>query len=156
MQTETKLVLLLKDIDDNIMMFEQRRKRHKNKAILLKTTSIVSSALVTVLLGLKSIQNNLISDLALMLSAFITIFNGIEGFYNHRSLWIKDVKTLTSLQELKRDLKFYIAGMPDEQISIQTLVHYKDRLQSICNDDVKTWSKIKEEQNLTDSEEKGR
>ncbi|WP_318509015.1 DUF4231 domain-containing protein [Bacillus sp. T3] len=156
MQTETKLVLLLKEIDENIMMFEQRRKRHKNKAILLKTTSIVGSALVTVLLGLKSIQNNLISDFALMLSAFITIFNGIEGFYNHRSLWIKDVKTLTSLQELKRDLNFYIAGMPEEKISIQTLVRYKDRLQSICNDDVKTWSKIKEEQNLTDSEEKGR
>lgn len=156
MQNDTKLGLLIKDIDDNILMFERRRDRHKNKAKLLKISSIVGSALVTVLLGLKSIQNNLISDITLMLSAFITIFNGIEGFYNHQSLWIKDVKTLTSLRELKRDLEFYIAGEPVEQISTKALMRYKDRLQSICNDDVKTWSKIKEEQNLTDSEEKGR
>lgn len=156
MQSQTKLDLLLRDIEDNIRRCEQRRERHKNKAKLLKISSIVGSALVTVLLGLKSIQNNLISDITLMLSAFITIFNGIEGFYNHRSLWVKDVKTLTSLVELKRDLEFYIAGESESQISTKALARYKDRLQSICNDDVKSWSKIKEDQNLTESEEKGR
>lgn len=154
MQTQMKLELLLKDIEENIRMFEKRRERHKNKAKILKLSSIVGSALVTVLLGLKTIQNNLISDITLMLSAFITIFNGIEGFYNHRSLWIKDVKTLTSLRELKRDLEFYIAGESEEQISVKTLARFKDRLQNICNDDVKTWSKIKEEQNLTENDEK--
>lgn len=154
MQTQTKLDVLMKDIENNIRMFEKRRDRHKHKAIILKLSSIIGSALVTVLLGLKSFQNNFISDITLVLSAFITIFNGIEGFYNHRSLWVKDVKTLTSLGELKRDLEFYIAGETEEQISVRALARYKDRLQNICNDDVKTWSKIKEEQNLTDNEEK--
>ncbi|MEW8987735.1 MAG: DUF4231 domain-containing protein [Bacillus sp. (in: firmicutes)] len=154
MQTQMKLDVLMKDIDETIQLFEKRRDRHKNKAIILKLSSIIGSALVTVLLGLKSLQNNLISDIALMLSAFITIFNGIEGFYNHRSLWVKDVKTLTSLRELKRDLEFFIAGEPEEQMSVRTLARFKDRLQNICNDDVKTWSKIKEEQAITDNDEK--
>lgn len=154
MQNQVKLDLLFKDIDHTIHIFEKRRERHKNKAIILKLSSIIGSALVTVLLGLNSIQNNIITDITLLLSALITIFNGIEGFYNHRSLWVKDVKTLTSLRELKRDLEFYIAGESEEQISVKALTRYKDRLQDICYDDVKTWSKIKAEQNLTEQEER--
>jgi hypothetical protein len=156
MQTQMKLELLMNDINENIKRCERRRERHKNKAKILKLSSIIGSALVTVLLGIKSIQNNLISDITLILSAFITIFNGIEGFYNHRSLWVKDVKTLTALGELKRDLEFYIAGEQMEQISLRTLTRYKDRLQSILNDDLKTWSKIKDEQNESDIDEKTR
>lgn len=151
---QQKADLLIKDINENIELFKKRRLRHKNKSLILKLSSIIGSALVTVLLGLKSIQSNLISDIALLLSASITIFNGIEGFYNHRGLWVKDVNTLASLRELKRDLEFYLAGKPVDQLSTKILITYKNRLQIICNDDIKSWNKIKEDQILTEQDEK--
>ena len=74
----------------------------------------------------------------------MTVFNGIEGFYNHRGLWYKDIRTLTSLKELKRDLDFSIAGKQEESISIELLTEYKNRLQNIFTEDINTWSKMRE------------
>ncbi len=142
----TKLSVLLRDIDAAIALFEKRRKRHKMKAYRLKISSIIGTALVTVLLGLKSFQHDLLSDMTLLLSAIITIFNAIEGFYNHQGLWVKDVKTLSGLWELKRDLEFLSAGESEENIPAETLLRYKNRFQQICNEDLKIWSNLKENQ----------
>ncbi|PFE50762.1 hypothetical protein CN317_00885 [Bacillus cereus] len=92
----------------------------------------------TLLLGLKTIQNSLITDFTLLLSVLITIFNGIDGFYSHKELWTKDVITLSRLRELKRD-----------SLSLEVLTSYKERLQNICNEDVSTWSNLKEGQSST-------
>lgn len=67
---------------------------------------------------------------------------------------MKDVKTLAGLSELNRDLEFYIAGEDAAHISAKVLISYKNRLQIICNEDVKGWTKMKEEQSLSEHEEK--
>ncbi len=146
MTKPTKLSILMRNIDDAIALFENRRSRHKKKAYWLKISSIIGAALVTVLLGLKSIQHDLLSDITLLLSAIITIFNGVEGFYNHQGLWVKDVKTLAALWELKRDLEFLSAGGSEGKIPAETLLLYKNRFQQICNEDLKIWSNLKENQ----------
>ncbi|MBB6446337.1 hypothetical protein HNR53_002994 [Bacillus benzoevorans] len=143
---QSKLSILMRDLDGVIAVFEKRRRRHKKKAYRLKISSIIGTALVTVLLGLKSIHNDLLSDLTLCISAIITIFNSIEGFYNHQGLWVKDVKTLARLWELKRDVEFLSAGEAEEEIPDDILMRYKNRLQRICYEDIKTWSHIKENQ----------
>jgi hypothetical protein len=143
---QSKLSILMRDLNDVIAVFEKRRSRHKKKAYQLKISSIIGTALVTVLLGLKSIHSDFLSDITLLLSAIITIFNGIEGFYNHQGLWVKDVKTLGRLWELKRDLEFLSAGEAEENIPDETLIRYKNKLQRICYEDIKIWSNIKENQ----------
>ncbi|WP_428911463.1 DUF4231 domain-containing protein [Niallia sp. Krafla_26] len=151
MKGQIKLELLLRDINRTIILFEKRRSRHKKKAYRLKLFSIVGSAIVTILLGLKSIGDlDILADITLILSALITMFNGIEGFYNHRGLWVKDVKTLTSLRELKRDVEFYTAGELEENLSPEALAEFKNRLQRICSEDVRMWTHIKEDQILAE------
>lgn len=154
MKGQLKLDFLIKEIDITIEIFEKRRNRHRTQSMLLKLSSIIASALVTVLLGLKSVQNSIITDVTLILSVLISIFNGIEGFYNHRGLWMKDVKTLASLYELKRDLEFYLTGEDEEHITLKILTTFKNRLQVILEEDVKSWNKIKEEQSLLEHDEK--
>lgn len=80
MKEPLKLDYLLKDINHTIEIFEKRRKRHRTQSMFLKLASIITSAFVTVLLGLKGLQSYLITDITLMLSVFISMFNGIEGF----------------------------------------------------------------------------
>ena len=151
MNGQLKLEILLKDINQNIILFELRRNRHKKKAHRLKLFSIIGSAIVTILLGLKSIGDlDILTDITLVISAFITMFNGIEGFYNHKGLWVKDVKSLTSLKELKRDVEFYTAGESEERLTSELLSVYKDRLQRICSEDVRMWTSIKEDQVLSE------
>ncbi|WP_042374268.1 DUF4231 domain-containing protein [Neobacillus jeddahensis] len=154
MNNQLKIKILIEDINHNIEIYEKRRKSNKYKSLFLKVSSLIGSAIITVLLGLKSAQNNnFLSDITLILSAGITIFNGIEGFFNHLGLWVKDVTTLAHLRELKRDFEFYIAGEPEDEISTKILTTYKNRLQDICKNDLKSWAKIKEEQLLSEKEE---
>ncbi|WP_212936415.1 DUF4231 domain-containing protein [Bacillus hominis] len=152
MSSISKIDVLIKDINENISIFEERKEKNKKRAYKLRVYSIISSALVTLLLGLKAINLNLFSNIALFFASLMTVFNGIEGFYNHRGLWYKDIKTLTSLRELKRDLDFSIAGEQRESISIELLTEYKNRLQNILTEDVNTWSKIRE--NLEQAQDK--
>lgn len=152
MSSISKIDVLIKDINENISIFEERKEKNKKRAYKLRVYSIISSALVTLLLGLKAINLNLFSNIALFFASLMTVFNGIEGFYNHRGLWYKDIKTLTSLRELKRDLDFSIAGEQKESISIELLTEYKNRLQNILTEDVNNWSKIRE--NLEQAQDK--
>ncbi|MGH1276639.1 SLATT domain-containing protein [Bacillus cereus] len=146
MDKQRKLDFLTKEINSNIDFFEGRRVKNKKKAFRLKMFSIFASALITLLLGLKTLQNSYITDFTLLLSVLITVFNGIDGFYNHKELWAKDVITLSRLRELKREIEFFAAGEVSEGLSIEELTSYKEKLQNICNEDVITWSNLKEEQ----------
>ncbi|HDR7431267.1 SLATT domain-containing protein [Bacillus toyonensis] len=149
MDKQRKLDFLTKEINSNIDFFEERRVKNKKKAFRLKMFSIFASALITLLLGLKTFQNSYITDFTLLLSVLITVFNGIDGFYNHKELWTKDVITLSRLRELKREIEFFAAGEVSEGLSIEELISYKEKLQNICNEDVITWSNLKEEQGST-------
>ncbi|HDR8418302.1 TPA: DUF4231 domain-containing protein [Bacillus cereus] len=146
---QRKLDFLIKEINNNIDFFEKRRVKNKKKAFRLKMASIFASAIITLLLGLKTIQNSLITDFTLLLSVLITVFNGIDGFYSHKELWTKDVITLSRLRELKRDITFFSAGEERDSLSLEVLTSYKERLQNICNEDVSTWSNLKEGQSST-------
>ncbi|MFJ7982238.1 DUF4231 domain-containing protein [Lysinibacillus xylanilyticus] len=144
MSSMSKLEVLINDINENIAFFERRKEKNKKRAYKLKLASIISSALVTLFLGFKAVNLNLFSNIALIFASLMTVFNGIEGFYNHRGLWYKDIRTLASLKQLKRDIDFNIAGEQKENISIELLTEYKNRLQNILTEDVNTWSKIRE------------
>ncbi|QDP99652.1 DUF4231 domain-containing protein [Lysinibacillus fusiformis] len=144
MSSMSKLEVLINDINENIAFFERRKGKNKKRAYKLKLASIISSALVTLFLGFKAVNLNLFSNIALIFASLMTVFNGIEGFYNHRGLWYKDIRTLAILKELKRDIDFNIAGEQKENISIELLTEYKNRLQNILTEDVNTWSKIRE------------
>ena len=154
MSSKSKLEVLIKDINENISFFERRKEKNKKRAYKLKMASIISSALVTLLLGLKAVNINLFSNIALFFASLMTVFNGIEGFYNHRGLWYKDIRTLTSLKELKRDIDFSIAGEQEESISIELLTEYKNRLQNIFTEDINTWSKMRENLEQTQTVDK--
>ncbi|EJQ32382.1 hypothetical protein IEC_05394 [Bacillus toyonensis] len=146
MRKQRKLDNLLKSVDDNIRFFEGRRIKNKKKAFSLKVISIIMSSSITILLGLKSINNNnILSDIALGLAAAVTVFNGIEGFYNHRGLWAKDVTTLNSLRALKLDIEYYMVGEDEDSLSLEEVNKFKTRLQDILNEDVNVWNNIRKE-----------
>ncbi|KQL33555.1 hypothetical protein AN960_21015 [Bacillus sp. FJAT-25509] len=150
MNEQKQLSYLIKEVNVNMEFFEQRREQNKKKAFRLKFSSILASALITVLLGLKTFHNDVLTDFTLVLAALITVFNGVEGFYNHKGLWTKDVRTLGELRGLKRDLEFLSVGGINEGLSNELLTNYLERLQNISNEDVSMWFSLRDEQNTSE------
>lgn len=138
-----KKMILLKNVNDSIEFFDKRRNKNKKKAFILKISSVIASAVITVLLGLKSLNNNILSDITLVLAAGVTVFNGIDSFYNHRGLWEKDVRTLSSLRELQRNIEYYIVCEKDNELSLKVLDEFQDNLQIILREDINTWSDVR-------------
>ena len=98
---------LLKEIEENIKIFESRKNKSKNKAFYLKLITVICSAGITTLLGLKDINvGSLFINISIILGAVVTVLNFVDGFYNHKELWVKDGKAYMELLELQRDLKF--------------------------------------------------
>ncbi|WP_240528389.1 hypothetical protein [Bacillus cereus] len=62
MSAQKKIVVLFEHIDTSIKYFNKRRNQNKKRAFWYKMAVITVSALITVLLGLKSINNILLSD----------------------------------------------------------------------------------------------
>ncbi|PEC52518.1 hypothetical protein CON05_25500 [Bacillus cereus] len=143
MEVKMKKMILLKNVNDSIEFFDKRRNKNKKKAFILKISSVIASAVITVLLGLKSLNNNILSDITLVLAAGVTVFNGIDSFYNHRGLWEKDVRTLSSLRELQRNIEYYIVCEKDNELSLKVLDEFQDNLQIILREDINTWSDVR-------------
>ncbi|MBJ8204708.1 DUF4231 domain-containing protein [Bacillus cereus] len=143
MEVKMKKMILLKNVNDSIDFFDKRRNKNKKKAFILKISSVIASAVITVLLGLKSLNNNILSDITLVLAAGVTVFNGIDSFYNHRGLWEKDVRTLSSLRELQRNIEYYIVCEKDNELSLKVLDEFQDNLQIILREDINTWSDVR-------------
>ncbi|WP_240528390.1 hypothetical protein [Bacillus cereus] len=81
------------------------------------------------------------------------MINGFDSFYDHRGLWEKDVKTLSSLRELKYSIEYYIAGKAEGELSIDVLNDYQKRLQEILSTDINKWSDVREAANRLEKED---
>lgn len=153
-KAQMKASILFKNVNEGIKYFDRRRNQNKKRAFILKMASLFSTALITFLLGVKSINNNILSDITLLLAAGVTVFNGIDAFYNHRDLWEKDVKTLSSLRDLKRNLEYYITGEPESELSLEVLNDFQKKLQSILSADINIWTGVRDEIKIVENDEK--
>ena len=113
---------LQKEIEANLKIFERRKNKHKSKAFYLKLVIVACSASITTLLGLKDINiANLFINISIILGGIVTILNFVDGFYNHKELWIKDGKAYIDLLELQRDLTFYVIGRDSNSLDNKEL-----------------------------------
>ncbi len=101
---------------------------------------------ITILLGLKFPDTQLraeLSDIALVLGGLITVLSAYEAFFDPRSLWVRETVTFARLKDLQRDLRFWAAGLEDEEADPKELERYKRRLDRILEESLKYWMKIR-------------
>ncbi|MFC5452174.1 DUF4231 domain-containing protein [Paenibacillus aestuarii] len=156
MSSNEKAKFLQQEIQDMILFFQKRKRRNKKKAFYIKLLTIICSALISVLLGLKDINaGNLLVNISIGLGAFITVLNFIESFYNHKELWIKEAKAHIELLELKTNIDFYIVGEDNSNIKLTDLEKFKDRFNEIINTNANNWASMHHKTtNKEDSHEK--
>jgi len=109
--SESQYEVLRAKVVSNIGSFRNKRDSNRKLAFRIKITIVSIGALTTIVLGLKSYvdfpkSNEILSSLALVLSALIPIFAAWESFFDHRWLWVRYTGTLNSLYAVNDELEY--------------------------------------------------
>jgi hypothetical protein len=89
-------------------------------------------------------------NLALILSAVVTLLSAFEAFYDHRSLWIQGTVTLSQLAALKNEVDFFAAGraLQVSNEDVTKLDGFRNRLEQILQDELKAWLKMRQDTSI--------
>jgi len=133
------------ELDQQLVFFQARRRRDKRKAFALQMATVTLSAIITVLLGLRTSDpiRTWLLNIALVLGALITVLAAAEAFYTHRRLWVLRTTTVRRLETLSRHLNFHTAGS-DVMATDDMLRGYLAELDSIIVEDQKAWHHLRD------------
>ena len=94
------------------------RQKDKREALRLRVATVVFSGAITILLGLQVADHvsRILSNVALGLSAAITVVSAVDAFYDYRGLWIRRTVLVARLSDLKIRLDFYKLGREENEI----------------------------------------
>jgi hypothetical protein len=150
MKTASKLEFLENELSKFVKEYKRDRLIYRNLGFIFKMTTVFFSATITVLLGLRGMDNlaGTYANIALVLGALITVISAADAFFDFRSLWMRKQVLFRSLQEVERELNYYKSGMEQEEINVKQITKYLDKLNDILRKDMEDWIRTKGENAL--------
>lgn len=143
-----KVDLLKVKIDERISTFTSKRKDNKYKARNFYVSTTVLAAISTIILGLDfaniewlTFNDDIAKNIALILSALITIVSAYDSFFDHKSLWVNFTKAKSNLSSLKFELDYYLEG--NTNIEKKDIDGFKAKYHEIINEVGKKWSNLR-------------
>lgn len=108
-------------------------------------TTVVLSASITIIAGLKSSQqfSALASDLVLILGALVTVLSAWGAFSSPRESWHLNTATYSHLRSLQTKLEFIERGQNFEQDAAKILTDSFAEYQQILNEHNEEWQKLR-------------
>lgn len=147
-----KIEFLQMHIDERISRFTSKRIDNKFKARNFYVSTTVLAAISTIVLGLDVAggsntiiegYDKLTKNIALIISAIITIVSAYDSFFDHKSLWVNFTTAKSKMRSLKFDLDYYLEG--NDNIAKEDIERFKARYIDILNDVGKKWSNLRNE-----------
>jgi hypothetical protein len=71
------------------------------------------------------------------------VLSSYEAFFDPRALWVRETVTFARLKDLQRDMNFWEAGQDPNNIDAEQLKLFKTKLDSVLQDTLKYWMKIR-------------
>jgi len=131
-------------IDTQLRLASKRRNRDKRKALGLQTSTVVLSATISVLLGLKVSApiESILANVALGLGALVTVLAAVDAFFDHRALWVGRTITMAHLEALRRQLEYEKASTAGP-LSSERLSFFFTALETVVKDDRAAWLELR-------------
>lgn len=136
------LTSLLNEVDEKILKMKEKVKMTKWKANLLKLLSLSFAALTTILVGVSNGHVNL-STLSLITSALLTLTIGLESHFSYQEQWARQKWTLLKLYQIQNKLRLM---KETEKLSPDIIDQYIGDYLSIWDMDLARWEKIKSQE----------
>jgi len=129
-------------LQGTLKAFSRDRNRHKYLALLLRISTVALSAGATVLLGWQGpgAQAELLKNIALILTAAITLLTAYDSFFEPRKLWTRDTVVVNSLKDLERDWQLRTAK---HEPALAEVLEFSGRFHEILKKSLAAWAKGK-------------
>jgi hypothetical protein len=139
----SRLDFVQSELDEQLKRYARRRKRDKRKAFYLRMSTVTLSATISVLLGLRAINEPVFANVALGLGALIAVLAAADAFFSHRELWILRTQTVRDLQTLSRDLRYYVSSLNGADPDPKDVDRFYNRLGEVIKKDDENWGKLR-------------
>jgi hypothetical protein len=147
-----QLNFLKTEIGKAILSTSVDRTSYRRKAVRLYMSTSLLAAFTTLILGLNlhslhfwwGYDLNLeiwSKRIGLFFTAFITVINAYEVFYNNKELWVSNTQSGNKLHALKFDIEFN--EQDTAKLTLEQLGKWKDTYQSILDERNSTWGKFR-------------
>lgn len=136
------LTYLLNEVDEKILKMKEKVKNTKRKANTLKILSLSFAALTTILVGVSNGHMNL-STLSLITSALLTLTIGLESHFSYQEQWSRQKWTLLKLYQIQNKLRLM---REKEKLSPDIIDLYIEDYLSIWDIDLSHWEKIRSQE----------
>ena len=150
MSVDSKLKYLAESLKSQIESFHKRRTANKKRAFWIRMLATSFSAATTILLGLQGLEyikfidaSLIVKNVALVLSAFVTLFGAWDAFFNHRALWIRYTKTLTELVGIKAELEYLSSG--NEGLKEEEIDRLFQKFQAALEETNSFWQSLRDD-----------
>jgi Protein of unknown function (DUF4231) len=111
--SESKVRYFQENLNQRIDSFKKFRQKSKQRAFLLKMLATSMSAATTIVLGLQGLEGTslvAVKNVALVFSAFVTLFSIWDSFFNYREQWIVYCNITSQLSNIKYKLEYITTG----------------------------------------------
>jgi hypothetical protein len=123
---------LLGKIDTSIDYVHNQRDRFQRLAGSIRVGTLILSALVTALLGIRwQAYSGLLRNVAFIVGTLTTTLASLDLYFNYRSLWVEHEEAEWRLQRLKDRIGFYLEGRKPEEIDGTVMAKYHESYQWI-------------------------
>ncbi|EMM7668490.1 DUF4231 domain-containing protein [Enterobacter bugandensis] len=133
------LVSLSNEVDEKILKMKDKVKITKRKANILKLLALFFAALTTILVGISNGHINL-STYSLITSTLLTLVVGLESHFSYQEQWTRQKWTLLKLYQIQNKIRLLNESDRTNQDIID--IYISDYL-SIWDMDLSRWEKIK-------------
>jgi hypothetical protein len=137
---QDKATQLQQELEAGIQHARAKKRSSQLRASVIKLAIIFFSGLATVLLGLQipSVEGTL-KQIAFALGAIVTMLNAVEPFFNYRALWVEHESALAGFYRIRRDLVYYLRGLPTDQLDGKVLKKFHDQYQAVWDQLSTAW-----------------
>lgn len=144
MEIKRKADVLLQNLNHQINSFEIKRTDNKRKSFWFKVLIIGLGAVNTAILGFKisDANSDITRNIAIVISAVVSILSALEGYFNHQAVWIRYNITLSQLKSLKAELE-YLTTPGQQLIKEENIDHLFVRYQSVLSETNEMWLNIR-------------
>jgi hypothetical protein len=143
-ETQDIVDYLKNKIKDQQNGFKLRRNKNRAFAIRIKMALIILSAVITILLGLRTDDASpIIANIAFVISAIVTALAVIEEYFEYQGMWIRYNITFTRLKSLEDDLDFLLLSERNEKTLRTKLNELYARLKDTLDSTNSDWLSIR-------------
>ncbi|WP_434446137.1 SLATT domain-containing protein [Lentzea sp. E54] len=119
-----------------------RKHRFRWKSVAVRLTTLVLSAVSTIILGLQNLDPW--TGTAFALVAVVTVVSALEPFFAWRSLWVLMEEASYRFHRLEDDLSYYLASTPADELDGERIREMFERYQEIWDSLSSRWLKFRD------------